>query len=228
MNISHPLVLAFFEHPLGLCGRHDPALVLAQVEPLERRLHLLTLGVVAGIFMSTERWVSLAELQNHWLSDSSQVAYKSSQQVHEALQAQGLLGPAHLPRVWWQICRGIQGRFKGSLRAFLQISQDHTWTILDYLKRSKTTFPVLSGPIISIRWLDCVQRIGGVEIDGWESLKLPLSATQLKAAQEFGIKDEIVHPQVALALQGWAKSCRQLGSDSCGLGACPRKSEQSG
>jgi len=224
MRVSHPLVEAFCEHPLGLCGRHDPALALTQVEPLERRLHILTLGVVADIFMPTEGWVSLAGLQNHWLSDSSQVAYKSSQLVREAMQAQGLLGPGHLPRVWWQICRGIQGRFKGSLRTLLQTNQDHAWTILDYLKNSKTTFPVLSGPILSVRWLDYVQRTGRVVIDGWDALKVPLSATQLKAAQEFGIEGEMVHPQVALALQSWVKSCRQLGSEACGLSACPRKS----
>lgn len=214
---------ALFENPLGLCGEHEAAQIAGEVGDLERRLHALTLGAVMDVFPVAERWTALAALEEDWLLDSSQAAYKKSQEVGAAMQAGGVGGPKHNARVWWQVCRGLQGRFKGSVRGLIRENGDDALAIQSYLNESKTTFPVLSGPVISARWLDLVHRIGEVRLKNWGELKVTLPPELKQAAGQFGLKDDEAHPKAAAALDSWKKACRKLDAEVCGLGECPRR-----
>lgn len=207
MGINDPLIKAFVGEVLGLDREHEPAQIAASVGHLERRLHVLTLGVILDVFPSADRWSKLVEMSQEWLFDSSDVAYKKSQEVLAAMQGGGIAGPKHNARVWWQVCRGIQGRHKGSLRELMRASEDDALVIQEYLSQSKTTFPVLSGPIISVRWLDLVHRIGGVSLNNWDKLKVTLSPELINTAKQVGITSDHVHPQVAVALR-WVKSAK--------------------
>ncbi len=222
MDLSSPLLQAFQDHPLGLCGAHDPAKVVSSIEVLEQRLSALTLGAVLDINpLSQERWSALVALHNHWLLDPSQVAYQSSARVLTAMQETHISGPQYIARVWWQICRGVQGRYKGSWRDLLKSNNDDVHTIQSYLQKSRATFPVLVGPIIYARWLDLVHRIGSVTLQGWETLTVELSSSQRKTAHLFGITTDKVHPLLSAALNTWQVSCRKLPEGSCGLISCP-------
>ena len=224
MVASSGLAQTYNAHPLGLCGQHEPARIVGEVEDVERRLAILTLGVVLDINpLSQERWAGLLALAGLWLCDPSYVAYQSSQQVLAAMQDFHLRFPQHIPRVWWQICRGVQGRFKGSWKDLLEESHCDASAMQAYLRKSKTTFPVLAGPVISARWLDLVHRIGGVQLDGWENLSVPLSGQQEKTARLFGIEENVVHPLLFSALWVWPAACKKLPDGSCGLGECPGK-----
>ncbi len=224
MPLSSPLVQAFSDHPLGLCGQHDPAKAAESVSVLEQRLTILTFGVVADTrHLNAERWSALAALHDHWLFDPTQAAYKSSQEVLAALQQQRIAAPQYIARVWWQICRGVQGRFKGSWRDLLKANDDNAQTLQNYLQQSQTTFPVLSGPVISARWLDLVQRIGGVPLQGWDALTVTLPPEQIKTARKFGIMVDEVHPLVSSALEAWPTACQKLPAGSCGLAGCPNR-----
>lgn len=223
MSLSSQLVQAFSEHPLGLCGQHDPAWVVTSVEELEQRLSMLTLGSVLDINpLTLERWTRLVTLAGHWLLDPSEVAYQSSQQVQAAMDKMKLLGPRHIPRVWWQISRGIQGRFKGSWREMISASADNAQELGGYLRQNRTTFPVLAGPVVSVRWLDLVHRIGGVALQGWETLLMQVPSGLKKSTRNFGIADE-VHPLLFNALHVWAAACQELPEGSCGFSNCPKK-----
>ena len=219
MPTSHSLYQAFFQHPDGLCGHRDPAAPLAQIESLETRLHIITFACL----LPKPNTQNLLEEQNHWLFDSSKVAYKRSQQITEALRAAQIRAPKHISRVWWQIARGIQGRYKGSIRALLQDNRDDTLTIQTYLRQSRTAFPVLSASVTSARWLDMVHRLGGIKLHNWDELREPLTAKLQKAAREFGFTEEYLHPSLALALRTWTSACHRLDTDSCGLEYCPRR-----
>ena len=224
MPLSSPLVQAFNDHPLGLCGQHDPAKAAESVSVLGQRLNILTFGAVADTrHLNAERWSALAALHDHWLFDPAQAAYKSSQEILAALQQQRIAAPQYIARVWWQICRGVQGRFKGAWRDLLKANDDNAQTLQRYLEQSQTTFPVLSGPVISARWLDLVHRIGGVALQGWEALTVTLPPEQIKTAREFGITAEAVHPLVSSALEAWPTACRSLPAGSCGLAGCPNR-----
>lgn len=224
MTLSSPLVRAFHQHPRGLCGQHEPARVVSTVEDIEQRLTILALGVVLDInTLSRERWSKLASLAGHWLLNPSLVAYQSSQQVLASMQESRLLGGQHIPRVWWQICRGVQGRFKGSWRELIHVNKDNAQMLQSYLQQNRATFPVLAGPVISARWLDLIHRIGGLSLQGWENLLIPLSKRQVKTASLFGIGESVVHPLLFNALQVWTIACKKLPEESCGLGACPRR-----
>ena len=224
MPLSSPLIQAFSDHPLGLCGQHDPAKAAESVSVLEQRLNILTFGVVADTkHLNRERWSALAALHDHWLFDPAQAAYKSSQEILTAMQQQRIAAPQYIARVWWQICRGVQGRFKGAWRDLLKANDDNARTLQRYLEQSQTTFPVLSGPVISARWLDLVHRIGGVALQGWDALTVTLPPEQIKTARKFGIMVDEVHPLVSSALEAWPTACRSLPAGSCGLAGCPNR-----
>jgi hypothetical protein len=225
--LSSPLVQAFQEHPLGLCGAHDPAKIVGNVEAFQQRLSALTLGVVLDTrHLNHERWSALAVIHDHWLLDPSQVAYRTSAEVLTAMREEHISGPQHIARVWWQVCRGVQGRFKGSWRDLLKANDDTTPALQSYLQKNKTTFPVLSGQVISARWLDLVHRGGGVELKGWETLTVMLPSDQKKTARLFGILADEVHPLVSSALNAWPASCQKRSGEFCGLIDCPRKNRE--
>lgn len=224
MDLPSQLIRAFTEDPRGICGLHNPVRVVRGVADLEQRLNILTLGSVLDINpLSEARWVALVSLADHWLLKPFDVAYQSSQQVQNAMQEKGILGPGYIPRVWWQICRGIQGRFKGSWRALLADNDDQATKVEDYLQRSKTTFPVLSGPVVAVRWLDLIKRIGDVNLTEWEALRVPLPMSQRNNALLLGIQDEEVHPLLFSALDLWLTACRRLPTELCGFEDCPNK-----
>ena len=226
MALSPPLVQAFSEHPLGLCGWHEAARSVGSIEDVEQRLNVLAFGVVVDAnFLSLERWSALAAIHDHWLLVPSQVAYQSSSQVLTGMQAMGIPGPQHIARVWWQICRGVQGRYKGSWRDLIKANDDNALTLQGYLQKNQATFPVLAGPVISAHWLDLVHRIGGVTLQGWETLTVKLPSHQSKTARLFGIGADEVHPLLSSALHAWPASCRKLAGESCGLDDCPGKKQ---
>ena len=224
MPLSSPLVQAFSSHPSGLCGQHDPAKAAESVSALEQRLNILTFGAVVDTkHLNAERWSALAALHDHWLFDPTQAAYKSSQEILAAMQQQHIAAPQYIARVWWQICRGVQGRFKGTWRDLLKANDDNAQTLRRYLEQSQTTFPVLAGPVISARWLDLFHRIGGVPLQGWEALTVTLPPEQVKTARKFGIMADEVHPLVSSALEAWPIACHSLPVGSCGLADCPNR-----
>lgn len=223
MTLSSPLVQTFLHHPKGLCGQHEPASVISRLEDIEQRLNLLAFGVVLDANpIHAERWSALMEAHDHWLFNPSQAAYKTSPQIMEGIQQLHLSAPKHIARVWWQISRGVQGRTKGSWRDLLRGNSDDCQLMQKYLHKNQTTFPVLSGPVISARWLDLVHRLGGVPLKNWETLSVPLPENQRKAARLFGVATDEVHPALSCALHVWGNSCQKLPAESCGLAECPQ------
>ena len=226
MDISSPIVKAFENHPPGLCGAGDPAAAVRNVDVLEQRISVLTLGAVLSTSpLGTERWEVLAALKDHWLLDPTQAAYRTSAQLLAEMQRVHMGGPQYIARVWWQICRGVQGRFKGSWRGLLSANNDDASALLAYFQKSKATFPVLSGEVILVRWLDLIHRIGGVPLRGWENLSVPLPPGLKEAAGKFGIAGDEVHPLTASALETWSAACRGFSGEACGFAGCPSKRE---
>lgn len=224
MNSFHPLVQALRDHPLGLCGERDAALTLLQIQNMERRLNVLTFGLVMDKRpLDQERWSLLVGLQDHWLFDPSQSAYRSSALILDAFRREHIPAPQYTARVWWQICRGVQGRTKGSWRDLLRSNDDDAHLLQKYLHENRTAFPVLSGPVISALWLDLVHRVGGVPLKNWETLIAPLSKKHGKFARLFGVTTDDLHPIFANALNIWERSCQRLHSEACGLAECPRR-----
>lgn len=219
------LLGALYHDPLGLCGHRDPVAKVAAVEDEEARLRVLALGSVLAdsLAPSAGVWAQLAALHDHWLLDPSAVAYRPSPVVAEALAEAGIGGPRHAARVWWQICRGFQGRFRGSIRQMLRACGDDAVEAQMYLTESPTTFPVLSGPVVSAAWLDRVHRTGGVALDRWPLLVVELAAGDQAAAAEFGISSRLAHPQERWALRVWRAACQGSPPGACGLKACPRR-----
>jgi hypothetical protein len=224
LELTSELLQAFSEHPLGLCGQHDPVQIVSSVDDLEQRLCILTLGSVLDISpLSSARWSRLAALAGHWLLEPSEVAYQTSQEVLAAMQESDTLGPEYIARVWWQLCRGVQGRYQGSWQTLITDHGNQARTLQRYLHQNKSTFPVLAGPVVSARWLDLVRRIGRLDIQGWESLSVPLPSKLKKMVHFFGIEEDDIHPLYSSALHTWDISCKKMSVKSCGFENCPRR-----
>lgn len=221
MSLSSPLVQTFCDHSDGLCGQHEPALIVRQISSVEERLNLLAFGIAADAAQTTsEGWSILADIHDHWIFSPAQAAYKTSPQIQEAIQQLGLKVPKHIARVWWQISRGVQGRAKGLWLSLFDANQKDALHMQNYLRDNATTFPVLSGPVLSARWLDLVHRAGSVELTGWESLRVPVTKEFHTEARLFGATEEEVHPVFINAMQAWKRACQRK-AVPCGLTRCP-------
>lgn len=221
MTLSSPLVQAFCDHSSGLCEQKEPAQIINQIPNVEERLRLLAFGIVTDAAQA-DTWSALTEAHDHWLFDPSQAAYKTSPQIREGLGQLRFKVPSHIARVWWQICRGVQGRAKGSWLALFEANHKDAAQLLGYLQGSRATFPVLSGPVLSVRWLDLVHRVGAVKLTGWDSLRVALPSELETQARLFGITGNEVHPVFLRALQVWKQVCQKGHGIPCGLTGCPR------
>jgi hypothetical protein len=145
MTLSSTLVQAFKDHPLGLCGQHDPAKSVSSVESFEQRLSILTFGVVLDAkHLSQERWFALTAIHDHWLLDPSQVAYQSSAQVLVAMRKH--LRISTLPVSGGRFA-GAQAAIKAH-GAIVRANNDNVHT-LRAISRTTDYFPGLAGPVIS-------------------------------------------------------------------------------
>ena len=203
-----------------LCGHEDPVQQVCDVKSIETRLRILTLGVLYDTFPGTTPWNTLISIGDTPLLDPTHIAYSHSKEVGAMLKQAELGKPAHYGRVWWQICRGIQGRFKGRFTALLAAQDHHALSIQAYLTESSTTFPVLSGPSTSARWLDLIHRVAGIELQGWHALKVDLPEGLGKAARAFDHEQTNAHPVVWYALRAWVTYCQA--HPDCALATCPR------
>ncbi|MEN8240297.1 MAG: hypothetical protein ABFS17_00100 [Chloroflexota bacterium] len=181
------------------------------------------MSAIIDIFSKTSKLPNMINAQDHWLLCSTEVAYKQSKEVGSAINQLGIGGPKHNARVWWQVCRGIQGRFKGSITALIEENQFDANKIYEYLQSSKTTFPVLSGPVVSIRWIDMVSRSSQNPLKNWESLRMPQPGSLVQAAKDLGIYAKELHPAVVSALELWNEHCQAGKFSTCEWDGCPKK-----
>ena len=224
MTALENLTEALIDHERGLCGHHEPAAIITTISDEEMRLRMLTLGAILDVFPIPDRWEVIAGLADHWLMDVSDVAYRHVKEMPVAFRSVGIKGPRHNARQWWQVCRGVMSRAKGSVRDLLRLSNDDALAMQRYVRESKAMFPILAGPVISARWLDLIHRVGRVPLTNWELLTVLLSTRQRESAAEFGDSRTQVHPSLALSLERWASACQQLDSSQCGLAQCPQRS----
>jgi hypothetical protein len=222
--LSSNFVQAFL-YPTGFCGSPDPFFQIQEIADLETRLHMLTMAAALNAFSAPNKITAMAAHQDHWLLRSSEAAYKKSQEVGAALVQLRLGGAKQDGRVWWQICRGIQGRFKGSIKSLLDANGYDTKNLQAYLQDSKTTFPVLSGPVISVRWLDLVSRWGDRPLAGWETLMIPFTEGLKEQGSFLDQSLSAIHPAAAAAIEHWSKSCRSGQVGNCGWAKCPNRAE---
>ncbi|MCB2178876.1 hypothetical protein KQH61_05630 [bacterium] len=211
---------AYTSHSLGFCGFTEPAALIGQIESQEARIRVLAFGAVLDLFLQGKQWQNLERIAESPLLEPSWVAYQDSKEIAEQMRQMKLGGPQYNARVWWQICRGVQGRFQGSFSDLLAANEGDVRKIQAYLRKSKTTFPVISGDVVSGQWLDWCARIGGVDLYAWEDLRVKLPASLLPAAEKIGADQPMVHPQVYGALLAWEKHCAGLGEDFCGFAGC--------
>lgn len=221
--LSSSFVQTYLNSPDGFCGKIDPFKPLRDVSDIETRLHMLSMASILGAFNSPPKIETMLKRSDHWLFKSSEVAYKQSKEVGFELTQLHLGGAKQDGRVWWSVCRGIQGRYKGSIAGLLEANHYDTEQLYSYFQENKATFPVLSGPVISVRWLDLVSRFGGKPLTNWESLEVPFNENLKNQAGFINQNLEKIHPAAAAALELWHSGCHGADSAACGWEECPKR-----
>lgn len=167
--------------------------------------------VISGLYREVPLWqraqAAWADSETRWLFDPSQVAYADWQDVGAALKVHGLATRRQDVRSWYMVSRGLQGRFKGDVRALIEVAGPASGAIIAYLEENRTTFPLLAGEVTARIWLDQLRRLGAVEIKEEPPLCLPPSERARRVARESGIElDEGPLPvHQLLALEVWTR-----------------------
>ncbi|MCI0397071.1 MAG: hypothetical protein L0322_19305 [Chloroflexi bacterium] len=144
----------------------------------------------------------------------------------DRLRAYGLSRkPKSEATVWQRIGQALLMRAGGSVRRLLAGHDHDAGRLLAMLARSKTTFPVLSGPQTAPRWLYGLATAGDQPIRGAAGLPVPVSPAAARALYNLSLAGrtvpaELFGPLDALGRRG----CAQHAPDQlrCPVaGACP-------
>ncbi|MGH2544051.1 MAG: hypothetical protein ACRDIB_14725 [Ardenticatenaceae bacterium] len=201
----------------GLAGPSERELLIPEGMEVGSADHLrfLTLPrAISGLYPEIGLWqragAAWADKATHWLFDTAQVAYADWRAVEKALAPHGLAEHRQDVRGWYEVARGLQGRFKGDVASLIAAGPKgqpaRTSAILAYLDASSTTFPFLSGDKTARLWLDQLRRIGGIEIIEDEPLRLAPSkeARDIAATHGLSLPSRALPIQQLLALEAWA------------------------
>ncbi|MBA3534788.1 MAG: hypothetical protein H0T73_22990 [Ardenticatenales bacterium] len=200
-------------HEQGLAGPSEHALMIPAGVEVGSNPHLLFLTLpraISALQDEVELWeraaLAWASAEAQWLFDPAQVAYAEWPTVETALRQWRLASRRQESRGWYEVARGLQGRFKGDIRAMVEAGGGRTSGLLAYLAKSPSTFPFLSGEETSRLWLEQLRRIGGLSIEEDEPLCLVPSqrAREAAASQRLDPGPEALPAHHVLALEVWA------------------------
>lgn len=105
--------------------------------------------------------------------------------------------------VWQRIGQALIMRAGGSVSALLAAHNYDAEEMMAMLGRSKTTFPVLSGPQTAPRWLYGLATVGAQPIRGAAELSTPVSPAVRRALQRLNIVAESVPAALFGPLEMW-------------------------
>lgn len=184
--------------PLGV----DPG------SPAHLRFVTMTRGI-SGLYPETELWERagrmFADEATRWVFDTERVSYGDWRDVGAALAAHGLGRRRQDVRGWYDLARGIQGRFKGAVNEMIDAAGNTVSGLVTYVDQHAATFPLLAGDVTARRWADQLRRRAGVTLDEDIALTEVLDDRVLARLSEAGIDTgPVVAVHHALAAEVWA------------------------
>jgi hypothetical protein len=195
-----------------LAGEEDSA-VLPQPATLSpgSDAHLAYLTLVYTISGGREAgplWRAAAETYaaDAQLFEPQFLAYAKPAELLPRLRAHGLVRKKSEATVWQRIGQALVMRAGGSVQELLA---DHAYDadkLMGMLARSKTVFPVLSGPQTAPRWLYGLATVGQQPITGAADLPVPVSAAVERALASLSLEAEKVPADLFEVLEGIGRS----------------------
>jgi hypothetical protein len=105
--------------------------------------------------------------------------------------------------VWQRIGQALVMRAKGSVPQLLAAHEFDAGQLMAMLSRSKTTFPVLSGPQTAPRWLYGLATAGEQPIRGADQLPVPVSAAMVRRLRRLNLAADSVPAPLFGPLTAW-------------------------
>lgn len=200
----------------GLWGETNPAWPLTADLKRGHDPHLAYLTLVytiSGGRAPVQLWTAARKTlaANPTLFDPAFLAYADPKTLVAPLRAHGLTQkPKSEATVWQRIGQALVMRAGGSVQRLLTAHEHDARQLLTMLKRSKTTFPVLSGPQTAPRWLYGLVSNGQQSLAHAGALPVPVSAAAGRALEALSVSANrvsaaIFDPLDALGRRG----CRQ-------------------
>jgi len=198
----------------GLDGPSETELLvppdLTAGSPEHLRFVTLVRGI-SGLYREVELWRRGGELHadvaTHWVFDTGRVAFEDWRALEAALGRHGLAERRQDVRGWYDVARGLQGRFKGDVAAMVVAAGPAAADLVEYVAANKATFPLLAGDRIAARWADQLRRVARVAVDDaapglTERLGSSVRDRLARAGVELDSDEVPVHH--ALAATAWA------------------------
>lgn len=129
------------------------------------------------------------------------LAYTKPGEIQFRLQTHKLIKRVKTESTTWQrIGQALVMRANGSVQKLLKDHHQDAVQLLHMLQKSKTTFPLLSGPQTAPRWLHGLATAGGQTIANIERLSLPASPAGERALESLNIPPDHIPVQAFASL----------------------------
>jgi hypothetical protein len=140
------------------------------------------------------------------LFDPHFLAHAKPADLLPRLRAHGLLRKKSEATVWQRIGQALVMRAGGSVQKLLAEHDYDAHKLMAMLAKSKTTFPVLSGPQTAPRWLYGLATAGGQPIVHAADLPVPISPAVGRALASLSLEAETVPADLFDVLDGIGRS----------------------
>ncbi len=214
----------------GLWGETDPAWPLPEGMARGDDHHLAYLTLVYGLSGGRDPeplWQAarLTVAIDPELFDPQFLAYAKPADFADRLRGPGIARKKSDVTVWQRLGQALVMRAGGSVQQLLADQAFEAPRLLAMLQKSKTTFPVLSGPQTAPRWLHGLAHVGEQPISGAARLPVPVSPAARRALASLMVEAEQVSAEIFPALDALGRlGCQQrpAAQPTCPVAAsCP-------
>lgn len=166
--------------------------------------YLTLVYVIGGGREVGQLWRAAAETYaaDPQLFDPQFLAWAKPADLLPRLRAHGLIRKKSEATVWQRIGQALVMRAGGSVQKLLGDNGYDAGKLMGMLARSKTVFPVLSGPQTAPRWLYGLATVGGQPIMGAGELPVPVSPAVGRVLASWGMEAEMVPADLFEVLEG--------------------------
>lgn len=178
----------------GLWGETNPARPLPDGFERGSDPHLAYLTLVttlSGGRSPTQLWIAARQtaVSDPDLFNPHFLAYAKPQDLIGRLQAHRLTQkPKSEATTWQRIGQALVMRAGGSVHKLLADHAHDAQKLMAMLARSKTTFPVLSGPQTAPRWLYGLAAVGQQPLSHADRLPIPVSPAAARALTALNVR----------------------------------------
>lgn len=143
------------------------------------------------------------------LFDPQYLAWAKPAALLPSLRAHGLSRKKSEATVWQRVGQALVMRAGGSVQKLLADHDYDAYKLMAMLAKSKTIFPILSGPQTAPRWLYGLATLGEQPISHAADLPVPVSPAVTRALTSLNLEADVVPADLFEELDGIGRSLQK-------------------